>query len=262
MDAMMAGGSRLEFKQGLMNAAGMLGFAPDAQGKVLWKGFDAFITNPISARRRRAARQAEKLDFPGGTLMHSGLPNHGINASLKAYSGRWAKAEVGIIVNLLGEEAQALRGMVERVEELENVLSIEVSLGGELSPEMVRELCQAAVGELPIIASIAVERALELGPVAVEAGAEVISLGAARGSLPNADGELVSGRLYGPGQLPRALWVTRELATGGLRVVGGGGVYRAEDARAMLAAGALAVQVDTVLWKAGWKAEDWDLSKS
>jgi dihydroorotate dehydrogenase len=32
-------------------------------------------------------------------------------------------------------------------------------------------------------------------------------------------------------------------------VIGGGGVYRPEQAQAMLAAGALAVQVDAALWR-------------
>jgi dihydroorotate dehydrogenase len=36
-----------------------------------------------------------------------------------------------------------------------------------------------------------------------------------------------------------------------LPIIGGGGVYRKEDALAMLESGALAVQMDAVLWKSG-----------
>jgi dihydroorotate dehydrogenase (NAD+) catalytic subunit len=69
-----------------------------------------------------------------------------------------------------------------------------------------------------------------------------------RGTLRH-NGELVSGRLYGPALLPQALNLVRELKTQtALPIIGAGGVHTKDDVEAMLAAGATAVQVDSVVW--------------
>jgi dihydroorotate dehydrogenase len=46
----------------------------------------------------------------------------------------------------------------------------------------------------------------------------------------------------------------------GLPVIGAGGIYTLEQAQAMLAAGALAVQLDGIIWKEG--AGIWNCWKS
>ncbi|RPI29157.1 MAG: hypothetical protein EHM70_15985 [Chloroflexota bacterium] len=61
--------------------------------------------------------------------------------------------------------------------------------------------------------------------------------------------------MYGPAVFPFALEAVRALAQSGTPVIGAGGVYTPEQAEAMLAAGALAVQLDAVLWKGGWAVE-------
>ena len=60
------------------------------------------------------------------------------------------------------------------------------------------------------------------------------------------------GRLYGPSLFPRALEVVYAAGKLGLPIIGAGGVWTKESAEAMLLAGALAVQVDAVLWGASW----------
>ena len=61
----------------------------------------------------------------------------------------------------------------------------------------------------------------------------------------------MSGRLYGRGMLPLALRAVREtLESVDVPVVASGGVHMVEDARMMLAAGATAVQIDALIWRA------------
>jgi dihydroorotate dehydrogenase len=55
--------------------------------------------------------------------------------------------------------------------------------------------------------------------------------------------------LQGPALFPQALLAVRDAAQANLPVIGAGGVVSKENADAMLSAGALAVQVDTSLWK-------------
>ena len=61
-------------------------------------------------------------------------------------------------------------------------------------------------------------------------------------------GKLIAGRLYGPALLPLALAAVYSLRRQSLPVIAGGGVYRKADGEALQAAGAVAVQLDSVLW--------------
>jgi dihydroorotate dehydrogenase (NAD+) catalytic subunit len=59
---------------------------------------------------------------------------------------------------------------------------------------------------------------------------------------------LITGRLYGPSLFPQTLETVYSAAKIGLPILGAGGVWSKENAQAMISAGALAVQVDAVLW--------------
>lgn len=262
MESFSEQGRRIGFAKGLLNAAGMLGFIPEAKKAKLWGGLDAFITNPISYHPRQAAGRRGFIEFSGGVLLHSGYPNPGFKKSLKKFGGQWASADIPIIPALIEEDAGKLGQMVRQLEEIDNVIAIELVLGEDFSAQLMRDLCQAAQGELAIIASIPMERALELSEEALGAGAAAISLGPSRGTMIDGEGELTQGRLYGKSQFPRALHVAQQLAKAKVPVIGGNGIFDVEDAKLMLAAGALAVRLDTALWKADWDADDWQLREN
>ena len=239
----------LDLKTPWMNAAGSLGFAPDAHGPVAFQSLGAFVTNPISARPRRASVGPRLLEYPGGVLLHSGLPNLGLRGVLKKHAGVWARVDLPIIVHLMAENGEELRKMVLQLENVENVAAVEVGVPADAAEELAVELLQAAQGELPVICQIALPRALELGETMLAAGASAISLGPPRGTLPGPSGKLVSGRLYGPAIYPQALEIVRLLAKLELPVIAAGGIDSQEKGESMLAAGALAVQIDVGLWR-------------
>jgi dihydroorotate dehydrogenase (NAD+) catalytic subunit len=147
--------------------------------------------------------------------------------------------------------------MVLRLEGVEGVMGIEVGLPPEVDYHLVSEMAQAAIGELPVILRLPLEvvmgvhhrsRTLE----AVEkTGISAISLAPPRGAIKIEDGFTVTGRLYGPAQLPLVLAAVSSLAGLGLPVISAGGVYTHDDVEILLAAGAMAVQLDTVLWRGG-----------
>jgi dihydroorotate dehydrogenase (NAD+) catalytic subunit len=157
-----------------------------------------------------------------------------------------------VIVHLLAQEPEELTTMVERLELVEGVTGIEVGLAPEAGLDLASALVSAAVGELPVIARLPLERCGELFPALEGTGVSAVSLGPSRGSLPDGSGDLVSGRLYGPSVFPLALRCVQDLAERGTPVIGAGGIYTAEDFEAMRSAGAVAVQLDAVLWR-------WDL---
>ncbi len=242
-------GPRLEFRSPWMNAAGSLGFAPNARGDVSLQDFGAFVTNPISLRARNVAKGPRILFFPGGVLIHTGFPNPGLRKAIKDYAAAWARTPLPIILHLLSAEPKQMRAALPRIEELENVMAIELGLNLDVGPSEAKDLVHIAAGELPLIVQIPLDRALELSPALMDAGASAISLGPPRGALPGADGKLVSGRLYGPALFPQTMAALRALVTNGIPVIAAGGISGKADGEATLAAGAIAVQMDVDLWK-------------
>ena len=239
----------LVFAHPLMNAAGSLGFAPDRRGEVDVEEFGAFVTNPISVRARKSANPPSMLPFPGGVLIHTGHPNPGLSGAVKQYAAAWQRSPVPIILHALSSTPEEMRKAILRLEELENVMAVELGFEADSSSDLVTDLIQAAKGELPLIAQLPLTRAIELAEAAMDTGASAISLGAPRGTLLS-DGKLVSGRLYGPAIFPQALEVVGQLSQAGYAVIGAGGVASAEQAETMVAAGAIAVQLDVSLWRA------------
>lgn len=236
----------------LMNAAGSLGFAPDPTSGVDLEQLGAFVTNPISLRPRAPAQNRAYLPFPGGFLLHSGHPNPGFREAVRRNQGRWARSALAIIVHLLAESPETLASMVNQLEGMEGVIGVEISLPADADAQMGLDFTQAAVGELPVIVRLPVESALELGWALAGSGAAAFSLGPPRGRMPYTQGKARHGRLYGPAVFPQALYLVEQLSQGLLPVIGAGGIYSQEDKEAMLAAGAMAVQLDAVLWRGGW----------
>jgi dihydroorotate dehydrogenase (NAD+) catalytic subunit len=245
--------SSLAFSLPLMNAAGTLGFAPEPRLHGELGQLGAFLTNPVSLQPRTPAHGVRGLPFPGGFLLHTGYPNPGLEAVLRRCVPRWERSPLPVIVHLLGQGVDDLASMALRLETVPGVMGIEIGFPKDVPRNLVKAFIEAACGELPLIARLPVDQAAELAPVALAAGAEAVSLGAPRGALPLPGGRLVEGRLYGPALFPQALAAVRSLAQTGVPVIGAGGVYSQAQIQAMLAAGAMAVQFDSVLWRGNWQ---------
>jgi len=250
----------LSFRSPLMNAAGTLGFAPEPRAALDWAEFGAFVTNPISLRPRAPLANPEMIAYPGGFLLHSGLPNPGFSSVLKKFGPRWADSRLPVIVNLMADRPEETARMVQKLEGLENVAAVELGFAPLLAEDIILLAVEMSLGELPLIVSLPWDQILTLGPRVMQAGAIAVSLSAPRGALPleaqagPTRGGIISGRLYGPGLFPHTLDIVQNAAKLGLAVIGAGGVHSRENIQAMLAAGALAVQLDSALWRGDWKS--------
>lgn len=237
----------LIFHEPLLNAAGTLGFAPDGRAPIPWDRLGAFVTNPISLHARRAAALPRLLEFSGGFLIHSGLPNPGLASALKRYARRWQEAELPVIVALMADRPEQTRRMVQALESCENVMAAELGFAPQLASDVILLAVEMCRGELPLICSLPAEQILSLGGRVIDTGAAALSVAAPRGALPQ-DGEVITGRMFGPALYPRSLEVVYSASKIGLPIIGGGGVSTQADADAMLAAGAVAVQMDSTFW--------------
>jgi dihydroorotate dehydrogenase (NAD+) catalytic subunit len=243
----------LYFSKPLMNAAGTLGFAPDTRNGIPHDAFGAFVTNPFSLRPRSPAAKPAVVEYTGGFLFHTGLPNPGLSAGMKKYSARWSRSDLPVIVHLMADRPEETQRMVRMLETEENVMAAELGFAPLLSDDIIHLTLEMCLGEVPLIVSLPVEQVLSLGPRLIDEGAQAISISAPRGALPLSPttSPLQTGRLYGPSLFPQTLETVYSAAKFGLPIIGAGGVWTKENAEAMLSAGAMAVQVDAALWSPG-----------
>jgi dihydroorotate dehydrogenase len=238
----------LYFSRPRMNAAGTLGFSPDPRAPMAWEDFGAFVTNPISLRPRLPAAQPALIEYPGGFLLHTGLPNPGLASVIKKDAARWARADLPVLVNLMADRPEETAKMVQMLERQENVMAVELGFAPLLADDVIFLALEMSLAELPLIVSLPADQVVRIGARLMQAGAAAISLSAPRGALKTDHAELIMGRLYGPSLFPQALELVHTAARMGLPIIGAGGIWKQEQAEAMLAAGALAVQVDANLW--------------
>ncbi len=239
----------LELSSPWLNAAGTLGFAPGADGWPWPEMQGGFVTNPISLNRRTPAETRGVLSYPGGSLLHSGLPNPGLKGVLRKYGERWARSSLPVWVHLLADGPQDIHRMALVLEEVEGVAAVEVSFPPGAAPEQALAMLEAAVGELAVIACLPLASAGEAWLKQLpRIGVRGVCLSAPRGALPGPGGKIVAGRLVGAGLYAQALAALQWANPLNLPVVVGSGVFSVAAGRALLDAGAAAVQVDTALW--------------
>lgn len=238
----------LYFSKPIMNAAGSLGFAPDSRNGIPLNSFGAFITNPISLRPRLPTSQPAVIEFPGGFLLHTGLPNPGLSSVIKKHAARWKRADLPIIVNLMADRPEETMNMVRSLENIENVMAVELGFAPLLSDDIILLNLEMCLGEIPLIFSLPFEQVLSLGPKLIQEGAAAISISSPRGALMNGNNQLITGRLYGRSLFPRSLDIVHSAAMLEIPIIGAGGVWTEQDAADMLSAGAMAVETDVSLW--------------
>lgn len=232
-----------------LNAAGMLGFSAPHGWR--WPGdMGAFITNPISRLPRSPAMARTMIEYPGGVLLHTGHPNPGLQAVLNTNLQNWKRLDIPVWIHLLGDDPSNIARLVRKLEDLQDVvMAVEIDLPAGIIASEAQAMIQAAVGEMPVIAAVPLTASFETWlPLLQKAGAAAISLTAPRGCLYDRNGQAISGRLYGPSLFPLMVEKLRAALACGMAVIAGCGVYSIEDGEKLLKAGALAVQLDTVLW--------------
>ncbi len=232
-----------------LNCAGSLGFAPGADfHPSLPPG--AFVTNPVSWNRRLSATNRAMLPFPGGFLLHTGLPNPGFKQVVRKYASWWKRSALPVWVHLLPGEPDEMNGMVQVLEECDGVGAIEISISSSSSLQKIREILNACLGKLPLIADIRLDHPfIHQLEIFKELEIAAISLAAPRGSMMRENGSLVEGRLFGPAILPQALRVVQEVLALDIPVIASGGIYSQAEGELLLTAGASAVKFDAVLWR-------------
>ncbi len=244
----------IEFEPPLLNSAGTLGFTPDTRWSDDLSELGGFITNPISKQPRSPANGTRFIEYPGGFLLHTGYPNPGFRAVLRRYQSRWVRSPIPVIVHLLLEDIYQTQQMIMALENTAGVSGIEIGMPPDLDAALVEQVSEVISSELPLILRLPYEKAVQLSDTAGQAFLTsfiALSVAPPRGMLIDANGNSVEGRLYGPALYTQTLALTSRLVSSGIPIIIGGGIYYRSQVEELLEMGAIAVQLDAILWRGG-----------
>lgn len=254
IDLTHGGKSPLTVNNPVLLASGVAGFDGGPYADLLdLSKLGAIVTNPLTWRPRRAAQGPRIVPLPAGALVHTGLPNPGVRRAVKLYRARWARSLAPIIAHVVATTPEDIASCVAELERCEAIAAVELGLHDQASAHDVERVLRSAQAAtlLPLLVRLPLYGALELAPAAQDAGAGALVIAAPpRGTVRDPlSGQLAGGRIYGPWLKAQALRAVGQVARAvSLPVIGSGGIHSPDDARDFLEAGAVAVQVDTLLW--------------
>jgi dihydroorotate dehydrogenase (NAD+) catalytic subunit len=255
------------FQNPILLAAGTAGYGLELAGVIDLERLGGIVCKAVSREPRGGNRAPRVAEFSGGMLNSVGLANPGLEhvrtheLPALARSLRRARILVNVVGFTIGEYAEVVAGLegVEGITAYELNLSCPNTSAGGIEfgadPAAVAAIvgaCRKATRRglaaklspvLPDIAGMAL--------VARDAGADAISVvNTLPGALYHDAGQRLgngSGGVSGPVLLPiGVLAVSRVLErTGGMPVIGTGGVRSAEDVEQYLRAGATLVGIGT-----------------
>lgn len=237
-----------------MVAAGFGGYGGEYAGLVDLTQMGALVTVPTSVRPRTSPRRPLLYETPGGFLLSRGGANPGMGQALRTYRRVWSHLGLPVILSLAAEGVRDWTQLAHWAQDISMIQGLELEITEEMEPtaslRAVRQAC-----DLPLLAKLPLARAIEMAVECHVAGVDAVVVGLP----PRADHVEVNqagepqvwkGRWYGPGLVSLALRAVRKVreAIPDLPLIACGGIHSAEEAHAFLALGAVAVQLDSVLW--------------
>jgi dihydroorotate dehydrogenase (NAD+) catalytic subunit len=243
----------------ILNASGCLDalVAPDVA-----QTLDAFVTKTVTPLPREGNPPPRFTETELGMLNSIGLQNPGIDAFLDEHLPRLAELSVALWVSIGGFSASDYAELCARLDERDEIATIEVNLSCpnvEEAPETAAELVAAARERTkkPLYAKLspATWDVAETARAVADAGADGLSLVNTIRGLSLDPKTLAptlargAGGYSGPALRPIALHCVYACSAAvELPIVGMGGVANGSDALALVAAGASAVALGTVLF--------------
>lgn len=243
----------LQLSSPVLGAAGAFGFSTEYARLIKLEKLGAIVTNPVTYKPRRVAHGTRVIALDSGVLVHTGLPNPGINEVYRQNLARWQKLDTRVILHIPALSTEELVRCLEVVERHDGIAGVEIGIPDDVTRGEVRQIVATARQhtQLPLLIQLPMLTAMQLAKTTEEAGADALVIGAApRGTVKDPySGEFVGGRVYGPWVKALGLRAVGSAAAKvSIPIIGAGGVFTPIDARDYLAAGAKAVQVDALAW--------------
>ena len=255
------------FRNPVILAAGTAGYGLELRGVTELDRLGGIVCKAVSLEPREGNRPPRVAEFPGGMLNSVGLANPGLAQvrarELPALTASLSRCRV--LVNVVGFTHEEYGRVVEGLEDVEGIVAYELNLscpntaaGGVefgADPGCVQKIvadCRARTRRgLAVKLSPALPDIPALAVIARDAGADAVTV---VNTIPGLlfEGETTrlgngNGGVSGPVLLPVGVLAVKRVLerTGGMPVIGVGGVRSAEDVRQYLRAGATLVGIGT-----------------
>ncbi len=242
----------LEVKSPVLLGPGSVGAGEAIHPDLELRAVGAVVVGPVTLQNRAGAPMPRAAELPGGLLLETGGQNRGLQATLREFAPLWKRLGVPIVVQLADAPPRDLVRAAARLAEVEGVSGVELLLARGESEQNLRQRAAALArdAELPLWVRLPLERAVELAPVAVEAGANGLVVGTPPVGAAQVEGHVVRGLLYGPALFAVMLEAVMRVAALGLPValLASGGIHTVPQAEQALACGARALLLDAVAW--------------
>jgi dihydroorotate dehydrogenase (NAD+) catalytic subunit len=255
------------FQNPVLLASGTAGFGRELDGVIDLDSLGGLVTKAVSLEPREGNRPPRVTEFPGGMMNSVGLANPGL-AQVRTRELPWLASRLRaarFLVNVVGFREEEYAEVIAGLEQVAGIAAYELNLscpntsrGGVefgAEPETVSRVVgrarAATARPLFIKLSPALPDIAGMAVAARDAGADGISVvNTMPGLLFRGDRPKLgqgNGGVSGPALLPIGVLATARVVerTGGMPVIGVGGIRTAEDARQYLRAGAALVAIGT-----------------
>jgi dihydroorotate dehydrogenase (NAD+) catalytic subunit len=257
-----------DFQNPVLLASGTAGFGRELDGVVDLERLGGIVTKAVSLAPRAGNRPPRVAEFRGGMLNSVGLANPGL-AAVRERDLPWLAGHlrrVQVLVNVVGFTVEEYGEVIAGLDGAKMVAGFELNLscpntsaGGiefGADAECVRRIVALCRGRtrLPLIAKLSpvLPDIAGMALVARDAGADGVTVVNTLPGLLHGEAGLPklgngSGGVSGPALLPLGVLAAARVVerTGGMPVIGCGGVRSAEDVREYLRVGAALVAIGT-----------------
>jgi dihydroorotate dehydrogenase (NAD+) catalytic subunit len=256
------------FQNPILLAAGTAGFGRELDGVIEIERLGGLVTKAVSVEPRAGNRAPRVAEFRGGMLNSVGLANPGL-AAVREHHLPWLATHLRraqVLVNVVGFTVEEYGDVVAGLDGVGGVAGFELNLscpntsaGGiefGASADCVRRivsLCRART-RLPLVAKLSpvLPDIAGMALVARDAGADGVTVvntlpGLLYGEAGTSRLGHGNGGVSGPALLPIGVLAAARVVerTGGMPVIGCGGVRSVEDVRQYLRVGATLVAIGT-----------------
>lgn len=241
----------LALKSPLLVAAGALGIAPGRREFPALEYVGAVVTPPLTWRPISEAGPPRLARTTAGYVLHTGRRNPGLHRAIRRHAQSWERLGIPIIAALYARHPADLAELAAGASECECLQAFEIHLPNAVTPDEAYEGARLAVSEsaVPCLARVPFESAVETARAVTEAGVDALVVAAPpMGRAPADDGAWAHGPLHSPALAPlftECVFGVRAVSS--LPIIARGGIAETAHVLAHLAAGAVAVQLDSIL---------------
>ncbi len=250
----------LTLRNPVIAGAGTIGYGREVARILPLARFGAVVTNTTTLRPRAGSPQPRLVETPAALLMSTGVQNPGLRPVLRRNAAAWARLDVPVILSIAGEDVESLLRCAELADNADSLAGLELEpdlLGEDTDLVTVVDALRGAT-DLPLLVRVPVAPPPAVANVITDlaaVGADAVVIGSPWPGLEMdvvAGRPLLSGSLMGPAIRPLALRLVYDvvhiLGPDRPPIIAAGGIATAEHVAVFLAAGAVAVQVDTAMY--------------